>query len=111
MKKLFMAILGSVLLAGASAHATNYGVRVECWSDSGCAGTTLGDVCTSAMGTGAVPVSISCSQVKTPTTTTPCGSATCSYNSKSMQNASSYVGDFCQDVNGYDAIVTCFTNN
>jgi hypothetical protein len=107
MKKLFMAILGSVLLAGASAQAAEYGVQVECYSDSGCNSIWLSDVC----GSGKNPVSISCSQVKTPTNTTSCSPGTCGSPMQIGNGSIAKVGDFCLDVNGYDAIVICHSAN
>jgi hypothetical protein len=106
MKKLLLMVtlLGSALLASASAQASDFGVQVECWSDSGCNNISLSTVCGSNM----TVVSISCTQVKTPTSTTSCSSGTCSY-SKSINSAT--VGDFCQDVNGYDALVICHSTS
>ena len=101
MKKLLLAtLLGSFLLAGASAQASDYVVAVECWSDANCNSIYLSSIC----GDNSV-VGISCTQVKTPTSTTSCSPGTCSYAMWYSQNLS--VGAFCKDVNGYDALVTC----
>lgn len=105
MKKLFVAtVLGSFLLAAASAQATDYGVMVECWSQSGCDSISLGTACSSVI-PGSTPVSISCSQVRAPATTTSCGSGTCGW--RDYVRSAANIGAFCSDTNGYDALIIC----
>ena len=99
MKKTLMAILGAILFATGTAHAHTVLAAVECWSDAGCASIPVSSVCS-----GGTPINISCSQVKAPSPTHSCSPGTCGSN-KNLSGA--YVGDFCQDVNGYDALVTC----
>ena len=104
MKKLLVtAILGFSLSAAANAHAAYRAVLVECISDANCADLTLQTVCG-----GTMPVNISCTQVRTPTVVTECNEY---YNTAlcgtTVIDYDSRVGNFCKDVNGYDAIVTC----
>lgn len=58
-------LLGPVLLTAASAQASDYGVRVECLSESGCSSIALSTVCGTT-----TPVSISRTQVKAPSAPT-----------------------------------------
>jgi hypothetical protein len=103
MKKILMAILGAILFATGTANAitTTYVVPVECWSDAGCASILISNVCNGTI------VSISCSQVKTPSQTRSCYIGSTGTCGQEINLSGAYVGDFCQDVTGYDALVTC----
>jgi hypothetical protein len=111
MKKLFLVtLLGAALSAVASLSpraafaASDWAVTVECWSQTNCNNTTLGGIC----GSGNSAVSVSCGQVVTPSSSSNCGSgASCSQHSSSGGYNARTIGEFCQDISGWDAIVYC----
>lgn len=103
MKKLFSTtLLGSVLLASTSAFA-NVGVKVECYGN--CNNVYLFDVC-SGIGQQYV-LAVACDDTVDPAPgeyTINCGSGRCA---KEGDYYGKYLGYYCKDGNGYDAVVTC----
>jgi hypothetical protein len=103
MKRLFMmALVGSSLLTAAGARA-DYAVKVECWGSS-CMNVQFRDICNYN-----AVVSVSCAQTANPATGDwgfPCAGATCQQRNWPPSNYD-YLGAFCNDTGGYDALVIC----
>jgi hypothetical protein len=114
-KLLVTTTLGSVLFASASALATNTGasyvstgiVRVECQGN--CNAITAQQAC-NVYNSNSRPLALACVNPQGTGgsgTAHSCGTASGTCIEWGSFAASDPIGSYCQDVNGYDAVVTC----